>query len=88
MISQHPHARKVAGIPRPRRSNHACKSDRRVAFASNPPVALLEIGHRRRIKKRQAMQFGQNVGDIVVVSIDCAYPIHPEDLVIHPALLR
>lgn len=48
------------------------KGDRVITAISEPPHAKIELGHRRGIEKRQLVQIGQGVDNVVIRRIDDA----------------
>ena len=40
-------------------------------------MTAIELRYRSAIEKRQAMQVGQGIGNLVIVPVDLTYPVHP-----------
>ena len=62
-------AAEISGVASVRRGNDAGESDRRGLMKSEPPLAPVERRNGGAAQESQAMQFGEDVGDLVVASV-------------------
>lgn len=76
MPPHHPDARDITGIRGMCGCNDAGKSDRNVTSIGEPPMPLRKIRHGSCIKKYKAVEFSQNVRNILVLTICSTDTIH------------
>ena len=68
-------AAKIAGVSHMRRGYYPGESDRIRLMISEPPMPPGEGGNRGAAKEGQAVQFGEGVRSILILTIDLADPI-------------
>ena len=75
MALQDADAAEISGVANMRRENDAGEGDRRCLVKSEPPVAPVERRNGGAAQESQAMQFGEDVGDLVVAPVHLANAI-------------
>jgi hypothetical protein len=88
MPSHHADTTEIARIADMGRGNHARKSDRICRLANEPPMSEIEFRNRRAIEERKPMKLRESVRNLIVVSIDFAYPVHRANLKIVAVIFR
>jgi hypothetical protein len=76
MPSQNPDPGKIAAIPCVRRRDNSGKRHRVIIVIGKPPSSKLELRNARAIEKRQPMQVGEGVHNIVIVRVDAPNSVH------------
>ena len=66
----------ISRIDRSRRRDDAGKADRNRIVKGDPPVPLIELRNGSTVKECQLMKLGECVGNLVVMAVNLAYPVH------------
>src|SRR5579872_1798660 len=65
-------AAKITGVSDMRRGHHPGKSDRNGLMTGEPPVPPGEGGNRGAAKEGHAVQFGEDVHGVLILTVDLA----------------
>lgn len=76
MRRQNPYPAKITGVLRVRRLHQPGEPNRGISAKREPPMPRIERRNARASEKGQSVQFGQHLGDVIVLPVDLSYPVN------------
>jgi hypothetical protein len=68
--------REIAGVEDAGRRDQTSKANWYITPVGEPPMTQVEIRDGRRVEERKTVDLSQNVGDILIVTINRTNPVH------------